>query len=407
MHDWLQRIWYGGVAAPWWLRALSAVYGAASAVRRNCYRRGWCRRQAVGAPVIVVGNITVGGTGKTPLVIWLCDALGGLGLRVAVITRGYGGKPVGASAARGGVVRVTDASDTALVGDEALLIHRRAHVPIYVGRDRVAAGLAAVAQGAQVVVSDDGLQHLRLQRDVDIAVIDAERGLGNGALLPAGPLREGPSRLKGVAAVVLTGAGNEPYAADEPYEGALRMTLRGDQLLPVNPRLSGPGVDVPRPLASLRAQRVVAYAAIGNPERFFRTLRAAGLEVEARPLPDHQPITGTQLRDAGSMPVLMTEKDAVKCASWAPANCWYLPVSASFEPAAAHALLRRILMDARLLDILACPVCKGPLRLARDSSGDTLVCRADRLGFPVRDGIPVMLEEEARVLEAGDPLLER
>jgi tetraacyldisaccharide 4'-kinase len=245
------------------------------------------------------------------------------------------------------------------------------------------------------VIADDGLQHLRLARDFEIALLDAARGLGNGALLPAGPLRESPARLGSVGAVVLTGAG----AYQHP--GALRMQLRTAQLLPLNG--AGPVV----PLAAFRARRVHAFAGIGNPQRFFASLRAAGLELIEHPLPDHQAIANQALHPADGLPVLMTEKDAVKCAAPAPANCWYLPVTAQLAADDAQALLRRILMDARLLDILACPVCKGPLRLASEPGGALLVCRADRLGFPVRDGIPVMLEEEARVLEAGDPLLER
>jgi len=398
MYDWLQRIWYGGAAAPWWLRALARLYGVAVRVRQACYARGWCRVVRVGRPVVVVGNVTVGGTGKTPLVIWLAAELSALGLQVAVITRGYGRRArprVAPGHYQHDVLRVDELCTAADVGDEALLIWRRAPVPVYVCRDRVAAARAAVAEGAQVLIADDGLQHLRLGRDVEIALIDATRGLGNGALLPAGPLREPPTRLGSVAAVVLTGEGAYRHA------GAVRMQLTGDALH----RLDGSGED--EALGGWHGRRVHAYAGIGNPERFFAALRVAGLEVIAHPLPDHQAIAGAQLRPADALPVLMTEKDAVKCGAAAPGNCWYLPVAAQFESAAANLLLRRILMDARLLDILACPVCKGPLRLTQDAGGTSLVCRADRLGFPVRDGIPVMLEEEARVLEAGDPLLER
>jgi tetraacyldisaccharide 4'-kinase len=398
MHDWLQRVWYGGAPAPWWLRALARLYGAAVGLRQACYARGWCRVVRVGRPVVVVGNLTVGGTGKTPLVIWLAGELSALGLQVAVITRGYG-RTARARVAQGhhqhNVLRVDELCSAADVGDEALLIWRRAPVPVYVSRDRVAAARAAIAEGAQLLIADDGLQHLRLGRDMEIALIDAARGLGNGALLPAGPLREPAARLGSVAAVVLTGAGDYQHA------GAARMHLSGDELLPLDGRGDAEA------LSAWRGRRVHAYAGIGNPERFFATLRAAGLELIAHPLPDHQAIARAALRPSDGLPVLMTEKDAVKCSTAAPGNCWYLPVTAQIDAAAANLLLRRILMDARLLDILACPVCKGPLRLAQDPGGTLLVCRADRLGFPVRDGIPVMLEEEARVLEAGDPLLER
>ena len=398
MHDWLQRVWYRGAPAPWWLRVLAGLYGVAVRIRQRCYARGWCRAVNVGRPVVVVGNLTVGGTGKTPLVIWLAGALGSLGLRVAVITRGYG-RSARPRAAPGhyqhDVLQVDQLCTAADVGDEALLIWRRAQVPVYVSRDRVAAARAAVAAGAQLLIADDGLQHLRLARTVEIALIDAARGLGNGALLPAGPLRESAARLASVAAVVLTGEGVWQQ------EGALRMRLQGDILLPLDGR--GPAES----LKAWRGRRVHACAAIGNPERFFTALRAAGLTVIAHPLPDHQYITHALLQPDDALPVLMTEKDAVKCQAAAAANCWYLPVTAQFDTTEATLLLRRILMDARLLDILACPVCKGPLRLVSDPEGKLLVCRADRLGFPIRDGVPNFVVEAARVLEAGDPLLER
>ncbi|MBS0388676.1 MAG: tetraacyldisaccharide 4'-kinase, partial [Proteobacteria bacterium] len=152
---------------------------------------------------------------------------------------------------------------------------------------------------------------------------------------------------------------------------------------------------------------VHAVAGIGNPRRFFATLESAGLQVIAHRFPDHHRYLRHELEFGDALPVIMTEKDAVKCRAIAPDHCWCLPVSASFAAADERSLLRRILMDARLLDILACPLCKGPLRLADDTGGKSLVCRADRLAFPVRDGIPVMLEEAARQLEPGDPLLER
>jgi tetraacyldisaccharide 4'-kinase len=152
---------------------------------------------------------------------------------------------------------------------------------------------------------------------------------------------------------------------------------------------------------------VHALAAIGNPARFFAALRAAGIEPIEHPRPDHDPFQLAELRFGDGLPVIMTEKDAVKCQAYAPEECWYLPVSAQFNRADAATLLRKVIMDARLLEILACPVCKGPLRQGSDSGGPVLVCRADRLAFPVRDGIPVMLAEEARVLDANDPLLER
>lgn len=401
---WVQRIWYGGARAPWWLRALTPVYAWITDVRRRCYARDWCHAVRVSAPVIVVGNITTGGTGKTPLVIWLAGKLGALGLRVAVVSRGYGRRDSGS------VTRVEMSSTADEVGDEALLIRRRAQCLVYVGRDRVAAAQAAIAAGAMVVIADDGLQHLRLRRDFEIALLDAQRGLGNGALLPAGPLREQATRLATVNAVVLTGAvaaGDAIAGADgSALHGALRMRLEPGTLEPVvGTPAQAPGDG--RALATFSGQRVHAVAGIGNPGRFFAALRAAGLELLEHPFPDHHRYTTRDLQFNDGLPVIMTEKDAVKCRSFAPAHCWCLPVTARFDAADERDLLGRILMDARLLDILACPLCKGPLRLASDSSGKVLVCRADRLAFPVRDDIPVMLEEEARLLESTDPLMER
>jgi tetraacyldisaccharide 4'-kinase len=387
---WLQQIWYAGRAAPWWLRALSPVYGAIVRLRQWLYARGIFRTVRVGVPVIVIGNITVGGTGKTPMVVWLAGRLSALGLRVAVVSRGYG--RVGS-----GVALVEPASRAEDVGDEALLISRRAPCPVYVGRDRVAAARAAVAAGAQLLIADDGLQHLRLARAMEIAMIDAQRGLGNGALLPAGPLREPAARLATVGAVVLTGAGTR----DRRFAGAVPMRLEGAMVQPVN--AAGLG----RALREFSGSRVHAIAAIGNPARFFATLRAAGIELIEHPYPDHDPFKLAELQFGDGLPVIMTEKDAVKCLAFAPAQCWYLPVAAVFDPADERQLLGRILMDARLLDILACPLCKGPLLLGNDASGKVLVCRADRLAYPVRDDIPVMLQEEARLLESDDPLLER
>ena len=394
---WLQKVWYVRASAPWWLRVLAAPYGVAVRLRAWLYRRGWLQSVRVAAPVIVVGNITVGGTGKTPLVIWLVGRLRNLGIPVAVVTRGYGRSSN--RRVTTDILRVDENCRALDVGDEALLIRLRTGVPVYVSRDRVAAAQAAIADGARVIVADDGLQHLRLARDVEIALVDGQRGLGNGALLPAGPLREAASRLDSVDAVVLTEPGAGAPAGN--WGAALRMSLSGELLQPIN------RAALERTLRSFSGQRVHAVAGIGNPRRFFATLESAGLVVIPHRFPDHHRYAAHDLEFSDALPVIMTEKDAVKCRSFAPADCWCLPVSASFAAADERSLLRRILMDARLLDILACPLCKGPLRLADADAGKVLVCKADRLAFPVRDGIPVMLEEQARPLESNDPLLER
>ncbi|HEX9474927.1 MAG TPA: tetraacyldisaccharide 4'-kinase, partial [Steroidobacteraceae bacterium] len=218
---WLQQIWYGRRRAPWWLRALSPLFGLSVRSRHWLYAHGWRRPVRVAVPVIVVGNISVGGTGKTPLVIWLASRLAGLGLAVAVVSRGYG--------RRGGrgVAPLRATSSAEEVGDEALVIGRRAQCPVYVGSDRVRAAQAAIAAGAAVVIADDGLQHLRLARDAEIALVDAQRGFGNGALLPAGPLREPTGRLESVSAVVWSGEGFGPATGQRQGRTALRMLLAG------------------------------------------------------------------------------------------------------------------------------------------------------------------------------------
>jgi len=320
-----------------------------------------------------------------------------LGYVVAVITRGYGRSH--SRRVTTDILRVDAACRADEVGDEALLISRRAGCPVYVCRDRVAAARAAIADGAQLLIADDGLQHLRLARAVEIALIDAQRGLGNRTLLPAGPLRESASRLASVSAVVLTGTGTG--ADDLALAAPLRMQLAGELLQAVN------GAALDRTLGSFAGQCVHAVAGIGNPERFFTALRSAGLRILAHSFADHHRYTLGELQFGDQLAVIMTEKDAVKCQSFAPAGCWYLPVTARLSEADERTLLRRILMDARLLDILACPLCKGPLQSGNDGEGKVLVCRADRLAFPIRDGIPVMLEEAARQLAPTDPLLER
>src|SRR5579871_5951801 len=182
LENWLQGVWYGS-RAPLWLKPLSALFAALSGARRFGYAKGWLASVKLERPVVVVGNVTVGGTGKTPLVIWLCEALAQRGLKPGVVSRGYGGQVQGARL-------VQPADEASLVGDEPLLMAQRLKVPVAVGRERPRAAQLLVDAGCRVIVSDDGLQHFALRRDCEIVVIDAVRQLGNGALLPAGPLRE-------------------------------------------------------------------------------------------------------------------------------------------------------------------------------------------------------------------------
>ncbi|MFI4890128.1 MAG: tetraacyldisaccharide 4'-kinase [Steroidobacterales bacterium] len=319
MQAWLNRIWYSRPTAPWWLRPFAAVYGGISAARRFAYRIGWCRVARLSRPVVVVGNLTVGGTGKTPLVIWLAQQLAQRGFRPGIVTRGFGGSAQGARLAG-------PADDPAVVGDEALLMARRTGLPVAVGRDRPAAAQMLIDGGCDVIVSDDGLQHLALPRACEIIVIDAARGFGNGALLPAGPLRETPARLGHVDAIVTNGVG--PYAGK-----GYPMQLRADHAI----GLSG---GVARPLAAFAGTTVHAVAGIGNPERFFSMLRSCGIAVTPHPMDDHAPIGSADISFGDDNAVLMTEKDAVKCAAPGLERHWAVPVDVVFADADAAALLQ-------------------------------------------------------------------
>jgi len=332
----LSALWYreeGAAAAL--LRPLAALYGALLAVRRRAYESGWLRAASAGKPVVVVGNLTVGGSGKTPLAIWLARALTAEGLKVGIVSRGYG--------RRGRELRTVDTqSHWREVGDEPLLLARRSACPTVVAADRVAGARALAARGVDVIVADDGLQHLQLARDCAIVVIDGARGFGNGRLLPAGPLREPVVQLWRADAVVVTGPCQHPSLVRAlPPQGVLTMHLIVDEAVQLAPPAAA------RPLAAFRGQRVHAVAGIGNPERFFASLRAHGIEVIAHAFPDHHPFAAGELGFADELPVLMTEKDAVKCAAFANARLWYVPVTADFSAADARALLTRVLARVR------------------------------------------------------------
>jgi tetraacyldisaccharide 4'-kinase len=328
---WLQRVWYGQSIAVWLsallLAPLSLVFWIVSSLRRWAYRCGLVKGTRVSKPVIVVGNISVGGTGKTPFVIWLVTQLQQLGHTPAVITRGYGGT------SSSWPVRVTTQSNPQTVGDEAVLIAQRTQAIVIAGPDRVADAQDAIAQGASVIVSDDGLQHYRLLRDVEIVVVDGERAFGNGWVLPAGPLRETRGRLAAVDAVVATlRTKSAMHAAIAQYQPILcSASLSGAKNLVTGEQ---------RSLNSFAGQSVNAIAGIGNPNAFFGGLRAAGLLVNGRPLPDHVAITANDLRFHDALPVFMTEKDAVKCAAFAESKMWVVPQQ--FLVTGAESLLAKI-----------------------------------------------------------------
>ena len=329
----MPELWYRDRSPPLPLRLLSGAFAVGVRARRALYARGWLERQRLPRPVIVVGNLSVGGSGKTPLVVWVAEQLSAAGHKPGIVLRGYGGP-----AARGSEpTRVRPDSSPAEVGDEAVLLAIRTGVPVAVCAERVRAARLLLTEGAEVIVADDGLQHLALARDFEIAVIDGERGFGNGWLLPAGPLREPLARLATVDAIVLNGEGRYWRQAQDAcgIAGAVApvtMHLSGARL----EALDGKAV---RPLTDLAGQRVHAVAGIGHPQRFFAQLRQAGLELCEHAFPDHHAFRREDLAFGEALPILMTEKDAVKCRGLGVPDGWYLPVRAEFAAADATRLL--------------------------------------------------------------------
>jgi tetraacyldisaccharide 4'-kinase len=310
MSAWLLRRWYSPHPI-WFLIPLAWLFWFLSSLRRGAY--------AFGIAPVVVGNITVGGTGKTPFVIWLAQELRKRGHRPGIVTRGYGGK---AATPR----RAESNSDPRQVGDEALLLARHSCAPVAVGSDRIAAA-RLLPQDVDVVLSDDGLQHYRLARQHEIVLLDGDRGLGNGWLLPAGPLRETEAHLEGSQVVIKVAPGG-----GFTWPDAARMRLKADTAVNLKDGKR-------RPLSSFSAQRVHAIAAIGNPQQFFSTLEASGLHVDGRALPDHAVPGLADLEFGDDLPVFMTEKDAVKCVESALGRHWYLEASAEFDAVDAAQIL--------------------------------------------------------------------
>jgi tetraacyldisaccharide 4'-kinase len=332
------RAWQGRGLLARSLYPVSLLFRAIAGTRAALYRAGWLASTRLPVPVVIVGNIFIGGTGKTPLTIWLVNALRDAGMRPGVISRGHGGAGnAGTNAnASKAPLAVHPASLAAEVGDEPLLIAQSARCPVFVGRDRVAAALALLAAhpDVDVLVSDDGLQHYRLQRDVEIILFDG-RGTGNGWLLPAGPLREPPSRRRDVTVVNVPEL--TPALASEVGGAPYQMILAGqtaEHLLDRRQR---------KTLAELgaRSKRMAAAAGIGNPDRFFAMLHNAGLLFIAMPLPDHHDFAPNPFEGLDADVILITEKDAVKCAQLEnlknDPRLWVVPVAAQLDAAlAAH-----------------------------------------------------------------------
>lgn len=319
----LESIWYGADPRRWLLYPFALAYGFATRLRRVLYRRGVLKSERVAVPVVVVGNVTVGGTGKTPITIWLALKLRECGYRVGIVCRGYRGR------ADSWPQEVFAESDAGQVGDESVLLAIRTRCPVVAGPDRVAAAKRLLERhGVDVILSDDGMQHYRLDRSLELAVVDGQRGLGNGWCLPAGPLREPAERLAEVDAVIVT-------EGEWGHAGVIRCRIGPRCVYELASRAE-------KPLDHFRGQRVHAVAGIGHPGRFFGLLECNGLVAVPHPLADHADIEPGDLEFDDGLAVIVTEKDAVKCRSFAPAGVWCLVVDVEFAARDGERLMRLV-----------------------------------------------------------------
>lgn len=318
--QWLTDRWYRPSPLSWCLAPLSGLFRLITAIRRIAYQRGWLASEQLPVPVIIVGNISVGGSGKTPLVLWLAAQLQQLGWRPGIISRGYGGH------ANVYPLTVTDNISAEQCGDEPKLLAIRSQCPVVVAPDRVAAGRQLLNEtDCNVIISDDGLQHYRLQRDLELVVVDAKRQFGNGFCLPAGPLREPKSRLNNVDFIIWHG--------ETTADWTMHLQI-GDVVSLLDQK--------PQPLTEWRGKKVHAVAGIGDPSRFFRQLQNAGLQVIEHAFTDHHQYAAADIQFGDKLPVLMTEKDAVKCQIFNIANCWAVPAEAVVTDGLADAIDRRL-----------------------------------------------------------------
>lgn len=334
VENWIQNQWYKWSVWQLLLIPFSLIFWLLSTLRRVMYRLKLLRSFRVSVPVIVVGNISVGGTGKTPCVLWLVKYLQQQGWRPGIVSRGYGGQVTRP-------LKVMPQGNPVELGDEPVLLARRSGCPVWVGRDRVAAAQALLEShpDCNVLVSDDGLQHYRLARDVELAIVDGARLFGNRMLLPAGPLRESISRLDTVDAVVVNQSGTATEAVGK-FGQEFSMQLQGQVLY----NLSHPGEQIN--VKSMQGKQLHAVAGIGYPERFFTHLRQLGLVFEAHSFPDHYAYQKDDLCFQNSDAILMTEKDAVKCAGLGLENAWVLVVDAVID----HALGVKIIEKLRKIN---------------------------------------------------------
>ncbi|MBB5018412.1 tetraacyldisaccharide 4'-kinase [Chitinivorax tropicus] len=324
----IDTLWYRSSILATPLFPLTLLFGGVASIRKGLFKIGLLKSTKMPVPVVIIGNISVGGAGKTPLTIHLANALSKMGFQPGIVSRGYGGQA-------DQPCLVQSDSDTLIVGDEPVLMARHCPCPIVVGADRVAAAqhLLQLYPTCNVILCDDGLQHYRLQRDIELCVIDTARGFGNGLLLPAGPLREPPRRLKEVSAIVLNGAGPLPHATQSPV---FRMKLAGQTFQ----QLTNPAHQAQADFFT--GKRVAAVAGIGNPQRFFDTLQAMGLAPTCHPFPDHHRFSAQDLALPEADIIIMTEKDAVKCCGAKDVRIWTLPVSATIEPDLADFMAEKL-----------------------------------------------------------------
>ena len=327
----IEKVWFKKHTAKYWLvpllLPLTGLFYLISLIRRLAFRLRLLKSYKINAPVIVVGNISVGGNGKTPVVIHLAELAKSLGFKPGVISRGYGGN------AESYPYLLDENSTTHQAGDEPILIYQRCHVPVVVGSDRVANAQMLIEQGCNIIISDDGLQHYRLQRDLELIVVDAKRLFGNGLLLPTGPLREGLWRLQQADLIIYNGE-HIPITGTV-HDKSLLMTLAGSELININS-----GEKLPLHYFLEKWQNVNAIAGIGEPQRFFDTMQVLGFNlIKQQGFIDHKNFIADDFDQFNkNLPLLMTEKDAVKCREFAQDNWWYLPVSAQFSEQDEQAL---------------------------------------------------------------------
>ncbi|RDE24779.1 tetraacyldisaccharide 4'-kinase [Motiliproteus coralliicola] len=331
MSSWLDRHWYGSAGVLKLLSPLEGVFSALAQRRRQAYQQQRKPSYRASVPVVVVGNISIGGTGKTPFTLWLLEQLKQRGLRPGVVSRGYGGKAPEYPFA------VTAQSRPEQVGDEPLMLASHSGCPLVVDPDRGRAVRHLLQHhDCDLIVSDDGLQHYALQRDIEIVLIDGQRGFGNGHCLPVGPLREPPSRLEQVGFIVING---QPDSNPQLQSQLSALAVEETAVMALRPggwrRLDGEAVE-------LAPQSVHAVAGIGNPQRFYDTLGKLGFEVNAHSFVDHHRYQEEELQFEPELPLVMTEKDAVKCRAFSPDNRYYLPVTATLPVGFQDALLTKI-----------------------------------------------------------------